>query len=173
LPLALSSMSEKMSLEDELKALGLEAGKAVDDAKEQTQVARRMKKSSKDLTDQLSDMKATLDTIAGAASAWQALGSFGAEVRRERRGSKEIECDLKKVFNSLDLDGSGELEMSEVKAALMENDPSATDEDVEKLLTWADTDNNGKIDFKEYMTIMNYKAAVDQVSAPAAAPAAS
>ena len=127
----------------ELKALAMEADACAEGAKETGKVARRVKKSSKDLTDTLGGMKAQLDTLAGAADAWQALGSFGKGVRRERRGSKDLELELKSSFDAIDADGSGELDMAEIKAALMERDPTATDEDVEKLLLWADKDGNG------------------------------
>ena len=180
-------------------------------AKETGKVARRVKKSSKDLTDTLGAMKTQLDSLAGAAETWQALGAFGKSQRRERRGSKDLEIELRQSFDAIDTDGSGELDMAEIKAALKERDPAASDEDVEKLLMWADKDGNGaraspeseraaaprceactrtrahaaealrrlprtfircrarragKIDFSEYMAIMNYKAAVDAAAAP-------
>jgi|EP00966_Prymnesium_polylepis_P206322 hypothetical protein len=133
----------KLSLEDELKNMGIAADAVAEGAKASQSEARRIKKNSKDLTDQLTDMKDRLNSMAGAAQVWQSMGNFGAGVRRERRNSKDLTEDLRKAFNELDEDGSGELDKEEVKGALQKANPSITDEEVDKMIAWADLDGNG------------------------------
>ena len=63
------------------------------------------------------------------------------------------------VFNSVDEDGSGEIDASELKVAMAQFAAQAvikqpTDEQVEKVLIDLDTDKNGTIDVYEFKVLI-------------------
>ena len=57
---------------------------------------------------------------------------------------------LKKVFDEIDTDRSGEIDWKELQRAFMTLGYKATDREVRSLLTRVDTDKNEQIDFKEF-----------------------
>ena len=66
---------------------------------------------------------------------------------------KNIEGDVKAVFDKLDTDGSGSLESTEIKKLLEQllgPDTETTDEHVAAVMKELDVDQNGSIDFAEF-----------------------
>ena len=57
---------------------------------------------------------------------------------------------LKKVFDEIDTDRSGEIDWKELQRAFITLGYKATDREVRSLLTRVDTDKNEQIDFKEF-----------------------
>jgi len=86
---------------------------------------------------------------------------------RQRRKSRDLEQDvfgmhikdkekLKKIFDEIDTDGSGELDVSELRAALEKCKPGEkiTDTQVAKRINKYDADGNGTLSFPEYETML-------------------
>jgi len=113
------------------------------------------------LLDQLSMMS----NIAGGIVAEN--DAKGSEIKkastRQRRKSRDLEQEvfgmhitdvekLKKIFAEIDTDGSGELDTSELRAALEKCKPGEkiTNLQVEKRIAKYDEDGNGTLSFSEY-----------------------
>ena len=57
---------------------------------------------------------------------------------------------LRKVFDTMDLDGSGEIDVAELQLAFMTLGYKTTRRELQTLLARVDTDRNQKISFKEF-----------------------
>ena len=126
-----------------MKALMAEAAAA--EAK-----AGKIRRKSKELADQLSDM-------AAASDAWKSLhGILGS-----RRGSRDLSVytdeALLEAFEQIDTDKSGQIDHAELSAAILKMDPKATDKVISDMMKFADADDDGKVDFDEFKKIMLYK----------------
>lgn len=64
----------------------------------------------------------------------------------------------RKVFNMFDKDGNGSIDKKELKAILMDLDPSLTEEEIVELFEDTDEDNNGNIDFLEFDSVFGQDA---------------
>ena len=62
--------------------------------------------------------------------------------------------NLRAVFNSIDEDGSGLLDLDEFTVAYRKIDDSLSDEQIEKLFKNADSDGSGELDYDEFCDIM-------------------
>ena len=150
--------------------------KSVDDigegAKQAQATGAKVRRKSKELTEQLDELHSEVTSLCEAASVWKALGGF----KRNRRNSKDLSEDtLRAAFNSIDKDGSGKIDRDELKGALEADGGQLKEEQITAMLNFADTDGDGEIDFEEYKTIMQVQSGVPQKAteqAPAAAPAA-
>ncbi|XP_063077271.1 parvalbumin-like EF-hand-containing protein [Engraulis encrasicolus] len=77
------------------------------------------------------------------------------EYMRQFKTSEEQEQTIRSAFKTLDKDGSGYIEWNEIKYILTSVPHSAplvplSDEEAEALIQAADTDGDGRIDFKEF-----------------------
>ena len=62
--------------------------------------------------------------------------------------------EFRDAFNSVDKDGSGEIDARELKQLCEECGEVLTDDDVAKMMAMADSDGSGRIDFWEFVTLM-------------------
>ena len=137
-----------------MKALMAEAAATATEAAAAEAKAGKIRRKSKELTDQLSDM-------AAASDAWKSLhGILGS-----RRGSRDLEvyndAALKQAFQTIDTDKSGSIEQSELTSAIRAMDPNASDQVIIDMIKYADADKDGKVDFEEFKKIMLYKPEED------------
>jgi len=81
-----------------------------------------------------------------------------ARALRARRKSKDLQQqamelmgdELEKAFKQFDLDGSGTLDQSELKAAFRAAGRPCTDSSIKKCITMLDANNDGVIDLQEF-----------------------
>ena len=155
-----------------MKALMAEAAATATEAAAAEAKAGKIRRKSKELTDQLSDM-------AAASDAWKSLhGILGS-----RRGSRDLSVytdeALLEAFEEIDTDKSGQIDHAELSAAILKMDPKATDkvrhppgppharrrrapipsppQVISDMMKFADADDDGKVDFDEFKKIMLYK----------------
>eukprot|EP00930_Biecheleria_cincta_P098693 TRINITY_DN90343_c0_g1_i1.p1 TRINITY_DN90343_c0_g1~~TRINITY_DN90343_c0_g1_i1.p1 ORF type:complete len:166 (+),score=33.53 TRINITY_DN90343_c0_g1_i1:113-610(+) len=65
----------------------------------------------------------------------------------------EFPTPSRKVFNMFDRDGNGTISKDELKAILMDLDPSLTEEEILDLFEETDEDHNGDIDYLEFDSV--------------------
>ena len=133
-----------------MKALMAEAAATATEAAAAEAKAGKIRRKSKELADQLSDM-------AAASDAWKSLhGILGS-----RRGSRDLSVytdeALLEAFEEIDTDKSGQIDHAELSAAILKMDPKATDKVISDMMKFADADDDGKVDFDEFKKIMLYK----------------
>jgi len=63
-------------------------------------------------------------------------------------------ASLKDLFESADADGSGLLNLEEVRDLIKNVDNGFPDEDIVKLMKTMDVNNDGKINFQEFERVM-------------------
>ena len=85
------------------------------------------------------------DPAAGAASA---------------RGVSYSEEELRTVFDAIDTDGSGDIDLGELRAAITQISPDADEATIQKMLTIADADGSGEVDFDEFKKLFGVAPAV-------------
>lgn len=61
--------------------------------------------------------------------------------------------ELRKVFNSIDTDGNGTISASELSFALRQAGIVLNPEDLNDLMSELDLDNDGKVDFAEFLNL--------------------
>ncbi|KAJ8377642.1 hypothetical protein AAFF_G00254870 [Aldrovandia affinis] len=81
------------------------------------------------------------------------------EYMRQFKTSDQQEDVIKKAFTVLDKDGSGYIEWNEIKYILSTVPSSApivplSDEEAEAMIQAADTDGDGRIDYKEFSDLV-------------------
>ena len=64
-------------------------------------------------------------------------------------------AELKTAFMAIDKDQSGAISADELKEVMGMVGQSATDEQVHQMITNADTDENGKVEFAEFAKMYN------------------
>lgn len=126
-----------------------------DDCNKASRDCLRVRRKSKELGQHLGDLAVQASTLAGAAQVWRSLAP-------KIDPALLTETALREAFDAIDVDGSGKLEGPEVAAAIKKGNPDATDEMIQNLIKFADTDGDGTIDFEEYMAIM--RTGVDETS---------
>ena len=62
---------------------------------------------------------------------------------------------IKKVFDRIDDDGNGVIQISELAASMKEIVPDVTDEEIEEIFNSTDKDRNGTIEFNEFLMIFS------------------
>jgi Ca2+-binding EF-hand superfamily protein len=63
------------------------------------------------------------------------------------------EDDLRGIFREFDLNGDGFIQKDELKAVMIKMGQSPTDEELNAMFNAADKDQDGNIDFQEFLTI--------------------
>merc|ERR1719453_484202 len=105
-----------------------------------------------------------------------ALGAAVGQKRRQKRSEKEMVAaserqaamsalkgparqlteaqyqELRAAFDGFDVDGSGVLEVDEMRDALRLTGLASTDEEIEGLILQIDSNNDGTIDWEEFLT---------------------
>eukprot|EP00532_Pseudo-nitzschia_australis_P002407 CAMPEP_0168184690 /NCGR_PEP_ID=MMETSP0139_2-20121125/13383_1 /TAXON_ID=44445 /ORGANISM="Pseudo-nitzschia australis, Strain 10249 10 AB" /LENGTH=793 /DNA_ID=CAMNT_0008106347 /DNA_START=119 /DNA_END=2500 /DNA_ORIENTATION=+ len=76
-----------------------------------------------------------------------------AIVFETKKAFPTTEKELKEVFEAIDKDGSGEIELSEVDDLLRKMDKTFTDDDIAKILDSVDLDGGGKIEWTEFRRV--------------------
>jgi len=146
-----------MGLEDELNALLAGAAVTQEGAKDATKEAKKIRRRSKDLEEQLDSM--------GTA---EALGNLVDQL-----GSTETEDDLKKLFDEIDEDKSGTLEVEELQKVFKDKlKIEKTKEEIEQV--FAEVKGAGgdlkSVDLAHFRKIVdNFKAAAATIESKDAA----
>ena len=72
---------------------------------------------------------------------------------------------LRKVFDKIDLDGGGTIDRNELKTALQTQlgKPAISESEVNSMMSIADTDGNGSLNFKEFASIARFSAAAAKI----------
>ena len=154
---SLSSNPAMASAFDDLLALTKSAGDIQDTCKENATSCKRIRRKSKELENDLQEIHESLETLADASKVFQALGGF----KRNRRNSKDLSDDtLRLAFAEIDKDGSGCIDRDELTEALVAQNANLKPAQIEQLITMADTNGDGEIDFEEYKAIMSYSSGV-------------
>ena len=83
-------------------------------------------------------------------AAWTAMAADG----QARKGREFTDEELRAAFDSIDTDGSGDIDEEELRAAIVSLDPSADGTMVDKMLSLADTDGDKEVSFDEFTKIM-------------------
>ena len=65
--------------------------------------------------------------------------------------------DIQQAFNLFDKDGSGTIDIQEVKVALRALDFEPTKDDMRKIISEYDKDNRGTIDFNSFLILITSK----------------
>ena len=79
---------------------------------------------------------------------------------------------LRKIFDEIDEDKSGTIEVGELKDALVKAGKKPTEAQVKKLLLTYDSSGTGSLSFEDYRKmIADWDKFEDQMAAPAPAPA--
>ncbi|RWS30461.1 Calmodulin-like protein 1 [Leptotrombidium deliense] len=78
------------------------------------------------------------------------LALFLEKLEEKLDESVEHDTNLRRIFNFIDADKNGYLDRYEVRMAFAMLDKPFTDEDVEKLMSEADTDKDGRISYDEF-----------------------
>ena len=82
----------------------------------------------------------------------------------ESRWSIQEKRSLKKWFDQLDRDGSGEIDIDELADPLLSAGLAKTVQEVKKLIDQVDEDGSGTIGFTEFLTILRSNNATSKVS---------
>ena len=70
--------------------------------------------------------------------------------------------ELKGVFEMFDVDGSGAIDVKELKQVMQNLGMNPTDEEVARMMAEADEDQSGEIDFNEFAQLMGKKMAENE-----------
>jgi len=72
---------------------------------------------------------------------------------------------LRKVFDKIDLDGGGTIDRNELKTALQTQlgKPAISESEVNSMMSIADTDGNGSLNFREFASIARFAAAAAKI----------
>lgn len=63
--------------------------------------------------------------------------------------------DLKSLFNSIDIDGSGKIELRELKEIMLAHGFEARNKSIYTLLVTFDSDHNGSLSFDEFLYMIS------------------
>ena len=134
-------------LEDEMAALLAGTALLADDAKSAGKDAMRIKRRSREVSEELNCVSDEFSTFASAAKVWSTLGGLSSSADLSDEA-------LRKAFDEIDLDHGGTLDHDELTAAIKKAMPDASEADVKAMLDFADKDGNGEITFEEYKEIV-------------------
>lgn len=80
-----------------------------------------------------------------------AVADGGVKIRMERA---QFLKSLPRVFYRLDVDGSGSIDMAEMRTAMQDCGVACTDVEMASMFIEADIDGDGSIDFAEFSSLM-------------------
>ena len=72
-----------------------------------------------------------------------------ADMMKEKAGIAKI----RKLFDAIDTEGSGTIDIEEFTVAMMESDPSLTEDDCRRIFEEADVDHSGGCSFEEFLAL--------------------
>eukprot|EP01134_Creolimax_fragrantissima_P002076 CFRG2076T1 len=94
-------------------------------------------------------------------SSEKSSGTSSTKSKAKAHGTKlteERKADLKDAFDLFDIDGSGEIDASELKMAMVTLGMSeCKDTEIQFMIKGVDKNGNGKVDFDEFLIIMGAK----------------
>ena len=67
------------------------------------------------------------------------------------------EKQIKQAFQYFDRDGSGTITADELRQCLQSEDQTLTDDDISKLIKEVDINNDGEVDYQEFLQMMRMK----------------
>lgn len=93
-------------------------------------------------------------------STWSELSGSTGEVTTRRSYTDE---ELRAVFDSIDTDKSGDIDLDELRQAVEKVSANADDESLRKMLEFGDSDGDAVVSFEEFKEIINKGAAGQRV----------
>ena len=96
------------------------------------------------------------------------LDEAGDDVTTDFTGKADT-TQLQEMFRVFDKDGNGTISSTELRQAITELGMSVTDEEADRMISNADVDGDGNIDFAEFSKILNASAGPDPTDASAEA----
>merc|ERR1711985_172191 len=88
------------------------------------------------------------------------MGSSSAQMAKHGLTQDQVE-EIKEAFDLFDTDGSGSIDVNELKVAMKALGMDAKSEEIRKLINDIDSDGDGTIDFGENMTDDELKEMMD------------
>lgn len=67
------------------------------------------------------------------------------------------EDEYKEAFKVFDKDGNGYIEPAELKQVMQSLGETLTDADIEDMMKEADTDNDGRVNYDEFVNMMKHR----------------
>lgn len=80
---------------------------------------------------------------------------MAAGSRSRRGGADYSDNELRGVFDAIDTDKSGDIDLSELLTAFKAINPKMDSKEVERMLVLADEDGDLEVSFEEFKKIMN------------------
>ena len=169
---------QTVGLEEQMAELLAGTSALTQDCKDANKDCLRVQRRSRELSRELGDLAEEVKSKAGAAKIWRLLGAPGG-------GEVDLsDSALRDAFKKIDIDGSGGLDQNEIGIvrahsmtpisshptpslpthnesppllqAIKVANPDATDDTIKTLISQADGDGDGNIDFVEFCKIMRH-----------------
>ncbi|KAK6473589.1 centrin-1 [Huso huso] len=88
--------------------------------------------------------------------------SLGATSQRKKTGPKpelteEMKQEIREAFDLFDTDGSGYIDVKELKVAMRALGFEPKKEEIKKMIVEIDKEGTGKIDFSDFLAVMTHK----------------
>ena len=105
----------------------------------------------------LEEALTTLDIECGWIKEFEMIGTWSVLAGGGSKPSRRVYTDdeLRAVFEAIDTDKSGDIDLEELKTAIRKVSPDAEEEDIKKMLNFGDTDGDAEVSFDEFKEIMN------------------
>ena len=95
-------------------------------------------------------VKAVAKTTFRAVAVVSKSTSFASSVAAQSMSETELRAELRKVFDTYDVDGSGSVSTEELAAIVAAADLDLSPSEVQRIVTAADSDRSGEVDFEEF-----------------------
>jgi len=95
-------------------------------------------------------VKAVAKTTFRAVAVVSASTSFASSVAAQSMSETEVRAELRRVFDTYDVDGSGSVSTEELTAIVAAADLGLSPSEVQRIVNAADTDRSGEVDFEEF-----------------------
>ena len=105
----------------------------------------------------LEEALTTLDIECGWIKEFEMIGTWSVLAGGGSKPTRRVYTDdeLRAVFEAIDTDKSGDIDLEELKTAIRKVSPDAEEEDIKKMLNFGDTDGDAEVSFDEFKEIMN------------------